>query len=119
MKQRITISNLRCQTIIGIYESERHQRQPVILHCALDIDASALLQSGDISDTLDYHQFTKALQEYVEQGEFALLEELLADLFAFCRRYPHILAAELTIEKPEALKAFGAGVQISGRWEQA
>ena len=50
----IFISDLRIDTVVGIYDWERKIRQTVILDIEMATDIRAAAKSDDIKDTLNY-----------------------------------------------------------------
>lgn len=116
MMQTITIQDLACDTIIGIYEHEKHTRQPLMLHLEVLIDAQAVIASGQIEDTLDYDALCKQLLRYLESHSHQLLETLLDGLLEEVAQHSQVAHVTLRIDKPNALKEYGAMVSLSGEW---
>ena len=102
----VYIRELEIETIIGIYDWEREQKQTVNLDLEMGTDISLAASSEDIEKTLDYKAVAKRLIEFVE-GSLALIEaavpveptttldvELLlsqVDAGAACRESDHFL----------------------------
>ncbi|MEC9223522.1 MAG: dihydroneopterin aldolase, partial [Pseudomonadota bacterium] len=72
----IYIHELEIETVIGIYDWERKQKQIVSidLEMATDIRSSAEIDS--IERALDYKAIAKRLIDFVEGSEFFLVETL-------------------------------------------
>ena len=72
----IYIHELEIETVIGIYDWERKQKQTVSidLEMATDIRSSAEIDS--IERALDYKAIAKRLIDFVEGSEFFLVETL-------------------------------------------
>ncbi len=79
----IYLSDLRIDTIIGIYDWERRVKQTIILDIEMGTDIRAAASSDNIEDTLNYKNVAKRLFAYIGESEFELVETLaekVADL---------------------------------------
>ncbi len=72
----IYLSDLRIETIIGIYDWERRVRQVVSLDLEMATDIAKAAASDDIEDTLNYKAVAKRLIGFVGESEFQLVETL-------------------------------------------
>ena len=72
----VYIRELEIETIIGIYDWEREQKQTVSLDLEMGTDISLAAGSEDIEKTLDYKAVAKRLIEFVEGSEFFLVETM-------------------------------------------
>ena len=72
----VYIRELEIETIIGIYDWEREQKQTVSLDLEMGTDISLAAGSEDIEKTLDYKAVAKRLIEFVESSEFFLVETM-------------------------------------------
>ena len=72
----VYISELEIETIIGIYDWEREQKQTVSLDLEMGTDIALAASSEDIENTLDYKAVAKRLIEFVEGSEFFLVETM-------------------------------------------
>jgi len=72
----IYLSDLRIETIIGIYDWERRVRQVVSLDLEMATDIARAAASDDIKDTLNYKAVAKRLISFVGESEFQLVETL-------------------------------------------
>ncbi|MDN0083897.1 dihydroneopterin aldolase [Crenobacter sp. SG2305] len=113
----IVIDQLACRTALGIYPHER-EPQPVLIDAVLHYRQDGLL--NDATPYLDYDRYCAVLCDYLErQPHTDLIEELLIDLLALSfRRFPQLDSAELTLFKPEAVKA-ARKVGVRVRWQRA
>ncbi len=109
----VFIEGLKIDTVIGIHEWERHQRQPVVLDLDMAWDNRPAAQSEDIAKTLNYQAVSERLLAFVGSSEFLLVETL-------AERCAEILMTEfavswlrLKLRKPQAIKqAAAVGVEI-------
>lgn len=72
----VYIRELEIETIIGIYDWEREQKQVVSLDLEMGTNISLAAQSEDIENTLDYKAVAKRLIEFIEGSEFFLVETM-------------------------------------------
>ncbi len=72
----VYIRELEIETIIGIYDWEREQKQTVSLDLEMGTDISLAASSEDIGNTLDYKAVAKRLIEFIEGSEFFLVETM-------------------------------------------
>ena len=72
----IFIRDLRLETTVGAYEFER--RRPQTLHLEIEIgrDRIAACDTDALTDTIDYAQVVKVVQEVLTTHAFHLLEPL-------------------------------------------
>ncbi len=72
----VFLRDLRIETVIGIYDWERHTRQTVILDLEMGADVAKAAASDDIEDALNYKAVAKRMIAFVEESEFMLVETL-------------------------------------------
>lgn len=104
MPDRIHLRNLRLRCIIGILPHERKTPQDVVINVTLDCAPfSKAAASEDIADAVDYAVLTQAIVDLVEPSEFQLIETMAEHIASLCLRDERVLAARVSIDKPEAL----------------
>lgn len=108
----IRIKNLRLRTYIGIKEDEIENRQDVIINAVIRYAASRAVQFNRIEEALNYRTITKKLILHVEEGRFALLERLTKELLEIILEHDQVLAAEVEVDKPHALR-FSDSVSVT------
>ena len=72
----IFLSDLRIDTVIGIFDWERRIKQTVIFDLEMGADIKKAAASDSIEDTLDYKAVAKRVIQFVEDSEFQLVETL-------------------------------------------
>ena len=72
----VYISDLRIETIIGIYDWEREIRQIVSIDLEMAADNRKAAATESIEDALNYKAVAKRLIQFVEESEFQLVETL-------------------------------------------
>ena len=70
------ISQLRVETVIGVYEWERHIRQVVLLDLEMATDVARAAATDNIADALNYKAVAKRVAAFVEGTRFQLVETL-------------------------------------------
>ena len=111
---RIEIHDLLLRCIVGINESERKNKQDVLINITLWADTRAAAASDDIDDAVNYRTVTKQIIEHVETSQYFLLERLVERVAEICLGDPRVEQAQVTIEKPAALRfARSVGITIT------
>jgi dihydroneopterin aldolase len=72
----VYISDLRIETVIGIYDWEREIRQVVSIDLEMAADNRKAAATESIEDALNYKAVAKRLIQFVEASEFQLVETL-------------------------------------------
>ncbi len=72
----IYLRDLRIETVIGIFDWERHIKQTVILDVEMGTDITKAATSERIEDTLDYKAVAKRLIQFVSESKYQLVETL-------------------------------------------
>ena len=110
---QIHIKDLVVRGIIGINPDERVNRQDVLVNVTLWADTSAAAVSDDIADAVNYKTITKQIIKHIEEGEPMLVERLVQEIADICLADDRVAEAEVTVEKPGALRfARSVGITI-------
>lgn len=111
---RIEIHDLHLRCIIGINETERKNKQDVLIHIVMWADTRAAAASDHIDDTVNYRTITKQIIEHVENSDYYLVERLAERIAEICLRDAHMQQVQVSVEKPGALRfARSVGVTIT------
>ena len=100
----IYITELKIDTLIGIYPWERQIKQTIILDLDMATDIAKAAASDDISDTLDYKSVTKRLIDFVSNSEFLLVETLAERITEIIREEFNVPWVRLKLNKRGALR---------------
>ena len=87
----IFLHDLTIETIIGIYDWEREEKQSIILDLDMGADIRRAAASDAIEDTLNYKAVAKRLIEFVGDSDFQLVETL-------AERVAEIVLTEFDVE---------------------
>ncbi len=101
----VYIKQLRVDTIIGIYPWERSVRQTLVIDLDMATDASVVAASGRLEDALDYSAIAARVTDFIQLGEYQLLETLAEALAAMLREEFAIVGLRLRVGKPGAVGA--------------
>ena len=101
---RVFITGLRVEAIIGILERERIEPQPLVLDLELAADVATPAASRDIADALDYKALSDAVRDFVAASDELLIETLAERVCAFVRDEFGVSWMKLVLHKPEALE---------------
>jgi dihydroneopterin aldolase len=100
----IFISDLRIETIIGIYDWERVTRQTVSLDLEMAADIRRAAATDRIEDTLNYKAVAKRLIEFVGASDFQLVETLAERIAAIVLEEFAVTWLRLRLRKPGAVR---------------
>jgi dihydroneopterin aldolase len=70
------IRELKIETIIGVYEWEKRNKQVLIFDIEVSSDIDRAIETDDLQYTLDYKAIADRLTEFVESHHFNLVEAL-------------------------------------------
>lgn len=102
---RIFIKNLTVETIIGIYDWERTNRQRVILDLEMSADIAEAALTENIDSTLNYKTLSETLTKFIENSEFQLIETMAEQVTGIIQQDFGVQWVKLTLHKPDALPA--------------
>lgn len=114
----VYIRELEIETIIGIYDWEREQKQVVSIDLDMGADIRAASEADNIDQALDYKTVSKRLIDFVEGSEFQLVETLAEEIAKLVLDEFSIPWLRLRVGKPGAITgARDVGVIIERRPE--
>jgi len=106
---KIHIESLKIDTIIGLLDFERIEKQQIIL----DLEA---VYSYDSKSFVNYADLVTVIEQEIKQCKHELLEEALLDLKEkITQKYPQITQLSLKIAKPDILS--NCSVALSQYWD--
>ncbi len=116
----IFLSDLRVETLIGIFDWERQIRQTVSIDLEMATDIRKAAATDRIEDTLDYKAVAKRVISFVESSEFYLVETLAERVAGIVTGEFGVPWVRLTLSKPGAIRgARDVGIRIERRLEDA
>jgi dihydroneopterin aldolase len=72
----IYLTDLKIETVIGIFEWERRVKQTVSIDLEMSTDVARAARTDSIADALDYKAVSKAVIDLVEHSSYHLVETL-------------------------------------------
>lgn len=109
----IFLSELRVETVIGIWDWERKIRQTVIIDLEMAADIRKAAASDQVEDTLNYKLVAKRVQQFVGDSEFQLVETLAESIAGIINEEFGVSWVRVKVNKPGAIRgARDVGVMI-------
>ena len=104
-KDLIFISELKVDAIIGIYDWERENTQPLIFDVEMETDIKKSAGSDSIDDTVCYKTVSDEIIALTLQNKFELVESLAEDICqSILKKHTGVSAIKLTVSKPNAVE---------------
>ena len=101
---RIFLTALSAEAILGIYDWEREVRQRIEVDLEVWFDLSAAAKSDAIEDTLNYKSVAKRVLTFVEESRFRLVEALAGEIARIVLEEFKVARVRVTIHKPGAVR---------------
>jgi dihydroneopterin aldolase len=101
---RIFISALTAEAVIGIYDWEREVRQKLEIDLEIWKDLSAAAKSDAIEDTLNYKSVAKRVLAFVEASRYRLVEALAGEIARIVLEEFGVARVRVTVHKPGAIR---------------
>jgi dihydroneopterin aldolase len=101
---KIFLSELKVDTIIGIWEWERRIRQTVVIDLEMSADIARAAATDDVADTLNYKSVAKRVQDFVASSEFQLVETLAERIAGIIREEFEVAWVKVRVNKPGAIR---------------
>lgn len=116
---KIFLSELKVDTIIGIWEWERRIRQTVVIDLEMSADIAKAAATDEVADTLNYKSVAKRIQEFVADSSFQLVETMAERIAAIIREEFGVAWVKVRVNKPGAIRGSKAVGVLIERGEQA
>ncbi len=100
----VNIKELEIETIIGIDEQERSNKQVVRIDYSFTVDISKPAITDNIEDCVNYRTVNKQIIEFVRNSSFYTLEKLTSEVLNIVMSAKGVLKAKVTVSKPGALR---------------
>ncbi|HEY8539972.1 MAG TPA: dihydroneopterin aldolase [Steroidobacteraceae bacterium] len=115
---KIFLSSLTTECIVGIWEWERRVKQTVIIDLEMAADIRKAAASDRIEDTIDYKKVAKRLLAYVGESQFHLVETLTENIAKVVITEFGVSWVKVRLNKQGAIRgARDVGVEIERRRE--
>lgn len=100
----IFLTDLRIDTVVGIWEWERAVPQTVSIDLEMAADVAAAAAKDHIDATLDYKAVTKRIIAFVEESRFQLIETMAEGIAAIITGEFDVPWVRVTVHKPFAIR---------------
>jgi 7,8-dihydroneopterin aldolase/epimerase/oxygenase len=115
---KIFLSALQVECIVGIWEWERRVRQTVIIDLEMAADIRRAAASDHIEDTIDYKRVAKRLLAFVGESSFNLVETLTEQIARLVVVEFGVTWVKVRVNKQGAIRgARDVGIEIERRAE--
>jgi dihydroneopterin aldolase len=101
---RIFLTALSAEAIIGIYDWEREVRQRLEIDLEMWVDLTAAVQSDSIDDTLNYKLVAKRVLAFVQESRYRLVEALAGEIARILLAEFPVARVRVTVHKPGAVR---------------
>jgi dihydroneopterin aldolase len=115
----IFLHDLTIETIIGIYDWERKEKQSIILDLDMGADIANAARTDAIEDTLNYKAVAKRLIEFVGDSDFQLVETLAERVAEIVLNEFDVKWLRLRVNKKGAVRYAGDVGIVIERGEQS
>lgn len=115
---KIFLSELKVDTVIGIWEWERKIRQTVVIDLEMSADIAKAAATDRVEDTLNYKSVAKRIQSFVADSSFQLVETLAERIAGIIRDEFDVQWVKVRVNKPGAIRGSrDVGILIErGQW---
>ncbi len=101
---KIFLTELKVDTVIGIWEWERRIRQTVVIDLEMSADIARAAATDDVADTLNYKSVAKRVHNFVADSSFQLVETLAERIAAIVRDEFDVAWVKVRVNKPGAIR---------------
>jgi len=113
---KIFLTALNVECIVGIWEWERRVKQTVIIDVELAADIRRAAASDSIEDTIDYKRVAKRLLAFVGESQFQLVETLTEQIARVIVTEFGVAWVKVRLNKRGAIRgARDVGIEIERR----
>jgi len=101
---KIFITALTAEAVIGIYDWEREVKQRLEIDLEIWMDLRAAADSDAIEDTLNYKAVAKRVLAFVEASRYRLVEALAGEIARIVLEEFKVARVRVTVHKPGAIR---------------
>ncbi len=112
-RDKILLTDLRLQGILGIEPEERQHPQEILVNVTAYADIRAAARSDDIADAVNYAAMAERIRQHVATGAPLLVERLAEEIAGILLAEFNVAKVRVRVEKPTAVpQARAVGVEI-------
>lgn len=115
---KIFLSQLSIECIVGIWDWERRVKQTVVIDVEMAADIRKAAASDSIEDTIDYKRVAKRLIAFVGESQYQLVETLTEQIARVIVTEFGVTWVKVRLNKRGAIRgARDVGIEIERRTE--
>lgn len=97
---KVFIRGLAVDAVIGVFDWEKQVRQPLVFDFEMAWDIRQAARTDDLAFALNYQAVTEAVEQFVREQHFQLLESLLERLAEHLLQTFGMPWLRISVEKP-------------------
>jgi dihydroneopterin aldolase len=101
---KIILTDLRINAVIGIWDWEKRNPQTITIDLEMLTDIKKASQSDSIKDALDYKAVSKRVKQFIQESQFNLIETLAENVAKIILEEFDVQWLKLKISKPFAIR---------------
>jgi len=101
---KIFLTGLAAEAVIGIFDWEREIRQRIEIDLVMSVDLAAAAKRDSIEDTLNYKSVAKQVLALVQASRFQLVETLAEHIARLVLTEFPVERVRVTVHKPGAIR---------------
>ena len=101
---KIILTDLRIDAVIGIWDWEKRNPQTITIDLEMLTDIKKASQSDSIKDALDYKTVSKRVKQFIQESQFNLIETLAENVAKIILEEFDVQWLKLKISKPFAIR---------------
>jgi 7,8-dihydroneopterin aldolase/epimerase/oxygenase len=105
----VFLNRLEIDTLIGIYDWERQQRQTIVLDIEMAFDIQKAAATDDIQYALNYKTVSDRIIDFVKASECFLVERLISEVAEVIRMEFQVPWVKIKLIKKNAI---GLGIDV-------
>ena len=114
MSDVVFVTGLECETIVGVYEFERHAPRPLLIDLEMPWNNRPAGQSDNLELALNYDAVSQTVRRVIAAQQPELIETLAESVAAELLREYSLDWVTLTLHKPQAVDGTRSlGVRIT------
>ena len=111
--RKIIINNLIMQASVGVYETEKQNKQRIIVNVELLLSNDTEPKQDNLEATQDYSQFRKCLIDIIKSQHFQLLEVLVEKIHSTLMINSYVIGAKVNVSKPDIFNDCEVAYELS------
>ncbi|EDN66113.1 dihydroneopterin aldolase [Beggiatoa sp. PS] len=100
----IFLTELKVETVIGVFDWERKIKQTVVVDLEMATDIRKAAATDNLDDTLNYKAVAKRLIDFISQSEFQLVETLAERIAEIILNEFSVPWVRIHLHKPGAVR---------------